>query len=174
MATCERGANWLRDSLSRQPAPQLNPVERQPASDQVVANLENTLFGSLAPQVGHSISVSPSSILRRASNRRPHLWHSYSYSGISFPSFIDSSGLLSASNLPRVCDFYLWSRSPVWALLCMPRVGSEAPLSSRRTLMRALTTPNEVCHADCSTAVRLSSDDTGRQPDGREQPRHTD
>ena len=68
----------LRDNLSRQLPPQLNPVGWQPASEQLVANLEKSRFGSVAPHVGHSIPDSLSSIPRRASNNRPHLWHSYS------------------------------------------------------------------------------------------------
>jgi hypothetical protein len=35
----------LRDNLSRQPPPQLNPVGWQPVSEQLVANLEKSRFG---------------------------------------------------------------------------------------------------------------------------------
>ena len=73
MAICERGANRLRDNLSRQPPPQLNPVEPQLLSDHAVANLENTFFASFAPHVGHSMPASLSSIPRRVSNSRPHI-----------------------------------------------------------------------------------------------------
>ena len=63
----------LRDNLSRQLPPQVNPVEPQPPSDHVVANLENSLLAFPAPHVGHSILASLSSIPRRASNSLPHL-----------------------------------------------------------------------------------------------------
>jgi hypothetical protein len=73
MVVREHHSKALRDNLSRQPPPQLNPVELQPLSDHVVANLENTLFASLAPHVGHSTLALLSSIPWRASNNRPHL-----------------------------------------------------------------------------------------------------
>jgi len=73
MVVREHHSRSLRDNLSRQPPPQLKPVEMQPLSDNDVTNLEKTLFGSLAPHVGHSMPVSISSIPRRASNSRPHL-----------------------------------------------------------------------------------------------------
>jgi hypothetical protein len=73
MVVREHHSKALRDNLSRQPPPQLNPVELQPLSDHVVANLENALFDSLAPHVGHSTLALLSSIPWRASNNRPHL-----------------------------------------------------------------------------------------------------
>jgi hypothetical protein len=71
---------WLRQ-LPQRLMPQVEPPEAlgaQPILEEVVPNIETTLFGDFLSHFGHFISSSLSAMLRRSSNLSPQFVHSYS------------------------------------------------------------------------------------------------